>query len=368
MADVEPAPQNMADDRLEQAAIRLPETPILYTPPSTELIVVNRSRLTYALVAFLMMIGAYILGWTMATSSVATTVGGLPGSRANTTQAPAQQPFTRDPGQRFSAAGRDIDLAALISQVNPPEGFTLRAKFGKIGPQLITAGAIDYNRFVQLYDQAGQPLTEPQLAVLTKPSDLPITIDAHSAYFLLNFFWAVGLTNQNRILTNGPMVQYGKDQVGSFASTGGWTIGAKPTADLYSSAPLIVLTPEQQTRLETVAAAVFRPCCQNPTIFPDCNHGMAMLGLLELMAAQEATIDEMFAAAKQVNAFWFPQQTLEVALYFKADKGLDFAQVDPRQVVGMETFSASGYRNVHQWLANNGLIDQSGNGGSRCGV
>ena len=338
----------------------------------------NRSLLAYSLLAFMVMIGAYILGWTMATpngrtiatvrEAVATTVVGLPGSRANTAPEPAQLPFTRDPGQRFSAAGHDIDLAKLITQINPPEGFTLRAKFGSIGPQLLAAGAIDYNRFVQLYDQAGQPLTKAQAAILNQASDLPVTIDAHSAYFLLNFFWAVGLTNQNRILTNGPMVQYGKDQVGNFASTGGWTIGAKPTAALYSSTPLIVLTSEQQTRLETVAAAVFRPCCQNPTIFPDCNHGMAMLGLLELMAAQDATLDEMFAAAKQVNAFWFPQQSLELALYFKADKGLDFAQVDPRQVVSMDLFSAAGYRNVHQWLVNNGLVEQAGGGGSRCGV
>ena len=37
---------------------------------------------------------------------------------------------------------------------------------------------------------------------------------------------------------------------------------------------------------------------------------MAMLGLLELMASQGATTDQIFEAAKNIDAFWFPQQTL----------------------------------------------------------
>jgi hypothetical protein len=67
---------------------------------------------------------------------------------------------------------------------------------------------------------------------------------------------------------------------------------------------------EQKTE---VASKVYRPCCGNPTSFPDCNHGMALLGLLELMASQGATVDQMFTAAKQVNAFWLPDQTRELA-------------------------------------------------------
>src|SRR5512136_2172416 len=117
------------------------------------------------------------------------------------------------------------------------------------------------------------------------------------------------------------MKTYSNGQIGGFASTGGWTLGTKSPEALYASTTMIVLTPEQQARLEEVAARVYRPCCNNPTHFPDCNHGMAMLGLLELMAGQGATTDEMYTAAKYVNAFWFPQQTLELATYFKATKG-----------------------------------------------
>ena len=42
-----------------------------------------------------------------------------------------------------------------------------------------------------------------------------------------------------------------------------------------------------------------------------------MLGILEMMASQNATADEMFAAAKYINAYWFPDQALEAAIYLQ---------------------------------------------------
>ncbi len=207
-----------------------------------------------------------------------------------------------------------------MEQVNPPQGYTLTVSLGDLGPRLVAAGAIDAQRFAQVYRDAGQPLTAAQQAALAQNSSAPIVINRENAYFLLNFFWAVGLTNQNAILTEGPMMARGNDQVGNFASTGGWTLGTKPATELYASLPLIALTPAQQARLGEVAGAVYRPCCDNPTSFPDCNHGMAMPGLLELMAAHDATVDEMFVAAKYVNAFWFPQQAFELATFFQAQQ------------------------------------------------
>ncbi len=261
-----------------------------------------------------------------------------------------------------------IDVAALSSQVNPPEGYALPVKLGNLGPQLIAAGAIDYKSFVQAYQDAGQPLNDEQITILTKGSDRPIAIKQDNAYFLLNFFWAVGLTNQNTILTKGPMMADGKDSVGNYASTGGWTVGAKLPVELYASTPLISLTAEQQKRLEEVAHNVFRPCCNNPTDFPDCNHGMAMLGLLELMASQNATGDEMFKAAKYVNAYWYPQQSMELAVAFKAERGVDFAAIDARELTSAKFSSSSGFKAVHQWLANNGLLQKGLGGGNNCGV
>jgi len=77
--------------------------------------------------------------------------------------------------------------------------------------------------------------------------------------------------------------------------------------------------------------------------------------MLELMASQNATLDNMFSAAKYVNALWFPQQMLEVATVLKATQNVDFTHADARQVVSNKYSSGSGYQAVHQWLASNGF-------------
>lgn len=257
---------------------------------------------------------------------------------------------------------------AMIHQVNPPEGYMIPATFGNVGPKMLAAGAIDLNQFVQVYDKAGSPLTDEQLTILTKGSDSQIVIDQSNAYFLLNFFWALGLTNKNPVLTEGPMMAMGEDQIGNYASTGGWTIGAKPPVELYASTMIMSLNHDQQDRLLEVASNVFRPCCNNPTHFPDCNHGMAMLGLLELMASQNATAEEMFATAKYVNAFWYPQQMLEIGIFLKATQNVDFAQIQPREVVSSRYSSGSGFQAVHQWLEGTDLLEQAPGSGGSCGV
>jgi hypothetical protein len=260
------------------------------------------------------------------------------------------------------------DMDSIAAQINPKDGFEIPATYGDIGPKLVEAGAIDLDQFVKIYQETGRPLSKEQLAILTEGSSAPIVISQENQQFLLNLFWAVGLANQNRVLTEGPMMSNGKEGVVNFASTGGWTLAARPIIDLYASNPIISLTEEQQKRLEEVAQGVYRPCCDNPTQFPDCNHGMAMLGLLELMASQGASVDEMFKAAKYVNAYWFPQQTLELAAVFKIAKNLDFEKADARLVVGRSMSSGSGFQAIHQWLAQNGKLEQAPQGGGSCGV
>ena len=233
---------------------------------------------------------------------------------------------------------------------------------------MVAAGAINMPKFVSLYEQQKRPLTDEQMSILTEGTNSTIVINPENANFLLNFFWAFGLTNLNPILTEGPMMSGGIEKVGGFASTGGWTIGTKQPTELYASREIVTLTEEQQARLLEVASAVYRPCCNNPTHFPDCNHGMAMLGLLELMAAQNASSDAMFEAAKYVTAFWYPQQMLEVATVFKATQNVDYAQADARDLLSNQYSSGSGYQAVHQWLSQNGLLEQAPSSGGSCGV
>ncbi len=261
-----------------------------------------------------------------------------------------------------------VDLPGLAEQVNPAEGFAFQAKFGDIGPQLLASGVIDEEKFTAIYERGGDPLTEEQRSILTEGSDEGIVMSRENAHFLLNFFWALGLVNESSILDEGPMIAYSDGQIGRFASTGGWSLGTKAPTELYSSAQILRLTDEQQESVESVASGVFRPCCNNPTIFPDCNHGMAMLGLLELLASNGVGEEELYQAAKSANAFWFPQQMLQVAAYSKAVKGVDFSDLDPRAAVGSTYFSGSGFQSVNAWLADNGLIRQAPSQGSSCGV
>lgn len=258
------------------------------------------------------------------------------------------------------------ELAALYEQMNPKGGYSLSVSYGDLGPQLLASGMISYDAIAALYENSGRPLSAEQMEILKNGSDREIVINAENAHFLLNFFWAVGLANRNSILTEGVMVQQSEGQVERFASTGGWTLASKPITELYASMELIPLTAAQQKLVEEVAAAVYRPCCNNHTLFPDCNHGMAMLGILELMASRGATTDEMFEAARYVNAYWFPQQTLETALYLKLSEGIDFEDASAKLVVGDQFSSASGSARVRETLQAGGLLQQAPGQGGGC--
>ncbi len=241
--------------------------------------------------------------------------------------------------------------------------FTLPVTYGDLGPRLLDAGAIGYERMAGALSRTSTPLTYAQTKVLREGSADPIVIDPANALFLLDFFWAAGLANRNTILTEGPMVRRSGGQVGRFASTGGWRLGAKPISELYAGTPLVTLTPEQQTRLERVASNVYRPCCDNPALFPDCNHGMAMLGMLTLLASQDADEDEMFAAAKYANAVWFPEQYQNLAVFFAATEDVEFRDLDAETLVGVKTSSQTGYQTVRSYLSTEGLLDVAPAGG-----
>jgi hypothetical protein len=265
-------------------------------------------------------------------------------------------------GQRATS---DLNLATLQEEINPAEGYALPISYGDLGPQLLEGGVISFDAFAAIYENSGNPLSAQQLDILKLGSDEQIIITPKNSHFLLNFFWAVGLANRNSILTEGPMVQTSDGQVERFASTGGWTLATKPISELHASMDLIPLTAEQQKLVEEVAAGIYRPCCDNHTLFPDCNHGMAMLGLLQLMASQGATADEMFEAAKYINAYWFPQQTLETAIYLQLNQNVSFKDADAKLVVSEQFSSGSGARMVHEDLQAKGLVKQApGQGGS----
>jgi hypothetical protein len=82
----------------------------------------------------------------------------------------------------------------------------------------------------------------------------------------------------------------------------------------------------------------------------------------------DATVDEMLETVKMVNRYWFPTQSQELALYYKARYNMDFDAIPAREAVGSERFSGNGFTQVHEWLASNGKLDTLNQNGSSCGV
>ncbi len=257
----------------------------------------------------------------------------------------------------------------LFDDINPEKGFEINASSRNLGPKMIALGVIDYDKFKSTYEKSGQPLPKDLDEMLTKGSDRKVRITRDNSYFLLNFFWAVGLANKSKILDEGDMIKYGGiEGAGNFASTGGWSLAKSSPMNYYSKDAIIPLTPQQEELVDKVSANVYRPCCNNPTSFPDCNHGMALLGVFQLMAANGATENQMYEAAKYFNAFWFPSNYYDLALYFKNKEGKRFSQISGQVILGKDYSSASGWRNIKTWLTNKGLEEAPPKQGGGCGV
>src|SRR3989338_9127874 len=197
-----------------------------------------------------------------------------------------------------------VIIALLGLAPNAPKTFSLY--WGNLGGRMVEDGVIDMERFENLYQQRGG-LSEADRKLLTDSDNGNLVITSENSGMMLNMLWALGLGNKNPILENGPMMDPRYGGAGNFASTGGWTLGKGNAMDHYSMHQFITLTPAQQDLVEKVAKNIYRPCCKNSTYFPDCNHGMAMLGLMELMASEGASESEMYKMSGEVNTLWFPK-------------------------------------------------------------
>lgn len=248
----------------------------------------------------------------------------------------------------------------LEKLVLPADGVVLPVRWGDFGKQMVETGVIDKDKFESVYAQRGG-LNEYGKALLYSDGNGNIEINSQNAGVILNLLWGFGLANQNPILEDGPMMDSKYGGADRFAATGGWSIAKGDPMNHYSKHAFIVLTNEQQEMVERVSKNIFRPCCGNSTYFPDCNHGMAMLGLLELLASQNISEEDMYKTALQVNAYWFPSTYLTIAKYFE-NKGIAWVDVDPKEVLGKEYSSGSGYQKILN------EIQPQQSGGVSCGV
>ena len=240
------------------------------------------------------------------------------------------------------------------------EGEGILVEWGNLGRRLIEAGVIDKDKFLNLYARRGT-LSDADRALIDGISEGELKANQANANLLLNLFWALGLGNESPILEKGEMAQYG--DTGNFASTGGWSLSKGDAMNHYSAHSFVALDSAEQALVEKVSKGIYRPCCDNSTHFPDCNHGMAMLGLLQLLAAQGATEDQMFAVALRMNMLWFPDQYRVIARYFET-QGQDFSRVSPQVVLGKEYSSGSGYRRTASLIP----PDAERRSGASCGV
>ena len=239
--------------------------------------------------------------------------------------------------EAWQKAGRAIaDLRTLEADVLPKEGIELPVSWADIGPKLIALGVIDEAKF-----RKAVTLTPEQEEILTKGSTTNIRIDATNSQFVVDMLWALGLAQKSVVYDEGPMGTEYKKEAGNFASTGGWTLARGDALSYLNRYDLIPLTAEQQRKVGEISQNVYRPCCGNSTWFPDCNHGMAALAIIELLVS--ANVDEATIYKKVLgfNSFWFTDSYLYVATDF-ARQGIAWADVDAKRVLGAEFSSGQG--------------------------
>ncbi len=249
----------------------------------------------------------------------------------------------------------------LKSEILPAAGYTTSITWGDIGKKLIEVGAIDEKQYQQLFNSPTNGMGE--LDILKGGSTKPIGINENNSQFVVDTLWAFGLTQKSKVLDEGPMKNSGTE-LGNFASTGGWTLGKKSATKLYSSQELVQLSDFQQDLVKKIADSIYRPCCDNPTSFPDCNHGMAALGLIELEVAAGLSEEQIYRDVLAFNSFWFPQTYLEIAVYF-SQQGKGWGELDPKTILGSEYSSASGSAVISSQVKDVPGLDS---GGGSCGV
>ena len=266
---------------------------------------------------------------------------------------------------RFSASSQNLPSPVTVSvdngEVIPLKGVKLPVQLGNLGPQLVATGVIDKEKFLGLYT-GNTTLTKEAERLLTA-SNGEFVITQENSPVVLNLLWALGLGNKNPILDSGEMTDPRYGGAGNFASTGGWTIAKGNAMEHYSKHGFIALTPEQQALVDKVSRNIYRPCCGNSVHFPDCNHGMAMLGFLELMASQGASEKDMYKAALAVNSYWFPDTYITIAAYMKS-KGTEWRNVEPQIVLGAEYSSGQGFARIASQVTQS----SHNGGGGGCGV
>jgi len=238
-------------------------------------------------------------------------------------------PFTPKPTPTIDPARQQEQISREIM----PAQADLGISFSDTIVKMVQNGAIDKEKFEKLYEGRGG-LSPAEKKLLEEASNDKIIVTQANSGLILNLLWPLGIANKTNVLAEGSMgTQYKKD-VGNFASTGGWTVGKISGGAMFNRFSILPLTSEHEELVKEIAQTIYRPCCGNSTYFPDCNHGAAMLGFIELAVSQGMSKEEIYKKALVLNSYWFPSTYADLDVYFKAKKNISWDKVDPKEVLG----------------------------------
>ncbi len=237
--------------------------------------------------------------------------------------------------------GRKIDINNIIETVTPKAGFKTDVKWGEIVKKMVAEGVLDPVKLENILTKRYKLEMKPEWRAVLSGENSNLEISNDNAVFMMYVLWTFAKHNKNQILTDSPFVKYFKN----------YDIGVGRAG--YGDLKLLTLTPAQQAIAKKVAENANRPCCNNSTAAPDCSHGYSALGLVELMAAQGFSEEEIFKTFVQFNSYWFPETYIKDAIYFDVTEGKKWSEVDKELIAGKGYSSLSGSYKVKNYLKNN---------------
>ena len=131
---------------------------------------------------------------------------------------------------------------------------------------------------------------------------------------------------------------------GRFASTGGWTLAEGDPMDHYSKHRFIGSYSRAAGSGGKSCQRHLSPLLRQFRLFSRLQSRHGMLGLLELMASQGVSEEEMYKAALAVNSYWFSDTYITIAKYLKS-QGKDWSNADPKEILGYNYSSGPATRN-----------------------
>ncbi len=237
--------------------------------------------------------------------------------------------------------GQKINMDNIIESVIPKAGFETNVKWNGVVTKMVKTGVLNPKKLENILMKKYKQKMKPEWRDILEGKNSNLSINNDNAVFMMYLLWTFAKSNQNQILSDSPFAKYFKNYNMGVGKAG------------YGNTRLLSLTPTQQKKAKYVAENASRPCCNNTTAQPDCSHGYSALGLVELMASQNFTKQEMFDTFVEFNSFWFPQTYVKNALYFKLAKGQNWDKVDKELIAGKEYSSLSGAYKVKNYLKSN---------------